>query len=91
MTTKANMQKKQTSKLIALVLIGAFGALPAVSMAQDGVNNHRVIHQRIKNYSDKDVNGILTGREVLHARQLHTRWHYNHNRPAARPHRRHRG
>ena len=88
MTTKANMQKKHTSKLIALIFIGAFAALPAVSMAQDGANNHRIIHQRIKNHFDKDGNGALNGREAIQARKFHARWHDNHDGPGVRPHRR---
>ena len=89
MTTTANMQKKHISKLIALILIGASLSLPSVSMAQDGADNHRVLHQRIKNNFDKDGNGVLNGREAFHAREFHARWHITHAGPAVRPHRRH--
>ena len=88
MTTTANMQKMQFKKFLMLILIGASLSLPAVSSAQDGTPNHRVLHQRIKHHFDKDGNGMLNGREVIQARKFHARWHNAHDVPNIHPLRR---
>jgi hypothetical protein len=87
MTTSTITRKAKTSRVLAILLIGASLSLPAVSLAEDGVNKHRIVHQRIKNHFDHDGNGTLTGREALQARNFHQRWHDQHNVPT-RPHRR---